>query len=422
MTRVLSIVVATIFCVAGVVGEVHCQDKGAAAKTPRRGGVLREIVAAGPRVLGYTPEMGPGDSAAVMPATERLMEYNDDKELVPFLAESVTIAKDLKSMTFKLRKGIKFHDGTEMNAEAVAWNYQLSKDSKRIQFEDRRTKIEVVDNYTVRLHISNYSNQLLYWWGWQFRPFEAGVGEGRGRQHRKEQGMGQGKCRRNRAFQACGIQARQLHEVGQERELLAEGQALPRRHPRALCSRRGDGFRHHAGKRSRHVVRRTRQGRGKSRETRLPEPEIRHAEDDFFQHEGSGVDNSRTRKCARRWNMGWISRPWRRPSGLATTRRSTQVAPPGQWGYDPQLKGRAYNPVKAKQLLKEAGYPNGIKVKLLSMTAPPYPDEAQAIKRYLDEVGIMVDPDLADTGRFFSRLLAEGVAGHGPFHFSALGE
>jgi peptide/nickel transport system substrate-binding protein len=86
----------------------------------------------------------------------------------------------------------------------------------------------------------------------------------------------------------------------------------------------------------------------------------------------------------------------------------TQVAPPGHWGYDPQLRGRTYDPVKAKQLLKEAGYPNGIKVKVLAMTAPPSPDEVQAIKRYLDEVGITIDPDLADTGRFFSSFWLKG--------------
>ena len=67
------------------------------------------------------------------------------------------------------------------------------------------------------------------------------------------------------------------------------------------------------------------------------------------------------------------------------------AAPPGEWGYDPSYRGRTYNPGKARQLLAEAGYPNGVKVKLMTQTTSPYPDEAQAIKRYLDEVGLLVN-------------------------------
>ena len=128
-------------------------------------GFCGEIVAAGPWVLGYVPEMGPGDSAAVMPALERLMEYNEDKELVPFLAESVIIAKDLKSMTFKLRKGIKFHDGSEMNADAVAWNFQM-KETKRLQFDDRLAKIEGNGRLLHRAPHKQVQQPARLAWGW----------------------------------------------------------------------------------------------------------------------------------------------------------------------------------------------------------------------------------------------------------------
>ena len=63
------------------------------------------------------------------------MDYDQERRLVPFLAESVAVGKDDKSITFKLRKGIKFHDGSEMNAEVVAWNYQMAKGSKILQYD-----------------------------------------------------------------------------------------------------------------------------------------------------------------------------------------------------------------------------------------------------------------------------------------------
>jgi peptide/nickel transport system substrate-binding protein len=79
---------------------------------------------------------------------------------------SVTIAKDQKSITIKLRKGIKFHDGSEMNAEAVAWNYQRDKDTGKLQYDKLLKQIEVVDNYTVVLHLSGYHSLILYGLGW----------------------------------------------------------------------------------------------------------------------------------------------------------------------------------------------------------------------------------------------------------------
>jgi ABC-type transport system substrate-binding protein len=86
----------------------------------------------------------------------------------------------------------------------------------------------------------------------------------------------------------------------------------------------------------------------------------------------------------------------------------TMVAPPGEWGYDPAYRGRAYDPARAMQLLTEAGYPNGVNVQITAMTMPPWPDELTAIKGYLDGVGVRVEVDLADPGRFASAVWQKG--------------
>ena len=44
-------------------------------------------------------------------------------ELAPMLATSWNVSPDAKTYTFKLRDGVKFHDGTDFNAEAVCFNF-----------------------------------------------------------------------------------------------------------------------------------------------------------------------------------------------------------------------------------------------------------------------------------------------------------
>jgi peptide/nickel transport system substrate-binding protein len=56
---------------------------------------------------------------------ESLVAFPDEStQVVPDLAESWTISKDGLQYTFKLRSGVKFHDGTPFNAEAVKFSIE----------------------------------------------------------------------------------------------------------------------------------------------------------------------------------------------------------------------------------------------------------------------------------------------------------
>ena len=65
-----------------------------------------------------------------------------------------------KTVTFYLRKGVRFHNGEELDAETVKWNYLVKFDDRYKAFSDRgylenfdKDNIEVLDKYTIRFHI-----------------------------------------------------------------------------------------------------------------------------------------------------------------------------------------------------------------------------------------------------------------------------
>lgn len=66
------------------------------------------------------------------------------------------------------------------------------------------------------------------------------------------------------------------------------------------------------------------------------------------------------------------------------------VLPPGMPGYDPDLRGYPYDPAKARQLLAEAGYPDGLDIELVTRSREAEKRWAEAIQAYLGEVGVRV--------------------------------
>lgn len=96
---------------------------------------------------------------------ETLYLIADDGSFVPLLAESLPeFSEDGLTATIKLREGIKFHDGTPFNAEAVKYTFELIKDpdfgSARASIATSIDSIECPDEYTVVFHL-NYEDGVL---------------------------------------------------------------------------------------------------------------------------------------------------------------------------------------------------------------------------------------------------------------------
>jgi peptide/nickel transport system substrate-binding protein len=74
--------------------------------------------------------------------------------------------------------------------------------------------------------------------------------------------------------------------------------------------------------------------------------------------------------------------------------------PPGVFGYPEDFKGNPYNPEKAKQLLAEAGYPDGLSVNLKAMESVTYSKPAEIIQENLRLVGIDANLELMERGAY----------------------
>ena len=84
-----------------------------------------------------------------------LFEFDKDLKVQNVLAESYTSSKDGLTYTFKLREGVKFHDGTPFNAEAVKANLErvMNPENKLARFNqfNRIAKVEATGPYSVRI-------------------------------------------------------------------------------------------------------------------------------------------------------------------------------------------------------------------------------------------------------------------------------
>jgi peptide/nickel transport system substrate-binding protein len=114
-----------------------------------------------PAQFGYPPKIAGPDKDYSPPLFERLVAVGEGGAYKPQLATSWDIAADGKAITFKLRQGVKFHDGSDFNAQAVKFNFDALIPPNPVLL-DGVTSITVVDPYTVRVNLSGYNNLIFY--------------------------------------------------------------------------------------------------------------------------------------------------------------------------------------------------------------------------------------------------------------------
>jgi peptide/nickel transport system substrate-binding protein len=83
-----------------------------------------------------------------------IKNFRDELYDHPALAERFEFAEDAKSATFWLRAGTTFHDGSPVTAADVKWSYEHYRGAWGEVLHDRTQGVELVDDRTVRFHFS----------------------------------------------------------------------------------------------------------------------------------------------------------------------------------------------------------------------------------------------------------------------------
>lgn len=156
MSRSRPLVAALAVSIA-LVSACSSDSGGAASSTTLRIGLSTESGALDPHAFT-------GNFLLIDAIYEPLVSYGDDGRLEPGLAESWTVAKNGRQVTFDLRDGLRFTDGTPVDAAAVKWNFDRWVGNKRFSFfraSQVISSVEAPDPGTVVLTLSEPYEPLL---------------------------------------------------------------------------------------------------------------------------------------------------------------------------------------------------------------------------------------------------------------------
>jgi ABC-type transport system substrate-binding protein len=365
----------------------------ATAAGPQAGGTLKIGLGDAGKIFGYPQTVSTAIELMVAgTAIENLFKFDETGTPVPWLSTGWEVSSDLKSITLTLRKEVKFHDGTDFNAQAVKWNLtQFSSGSASTPGTVTRAElnavssIDVLDDYKVRLNLSRWDNTLVsnlaYAAGGMISPTAF-------------QKNGQAWCENNPVgtgpFQFVSWQKdvsvtfKKFEGYWQKGKPYLDGVqwviiADPMTQIAAFMKGDIDVLLDVAPK---NVG--TLQSKGKYQFTSVKTEVLGMTCDSV--HSDTPFADVRVRQAI---NYAIDTKAIIKALSYGLYLEVNQFSIPGLWANNPDVKAYPYNPAKAKELLAAAGYPNGFKTTIYVRQPPAiFADTATAIQGYLKAVDI----------------------------------
>ncbi len=308
--------------------------------------------------------------------------------MTPSLAESWSESEDGLTYEFKLRQGVTFHNGDPLTAEDVQFSFERYRGQSAKLFKEKVKQVEIVDPHLVRFHLQEPWPDFMTF----YTSMSASAGWIVPKKYLEQVG--------DDGFKKHPIGAGPYKFVSQKQgiELILEAYAgywrkTPNVHRIVMRSIPDDATRLAALKTGEADIAYAMMGA-------LAEDVKRDAKLTLAYSAGQGV-------FFIYFNEQWDPKsPWHDLRGRqalnfaidrqALSEQQTLGASPPTANIVPRafefalpIEAYPYNPQKAKQLLQEAGYPNGFDAGEIS-SGPPYHTLAEGVANYLQAVGIRI--------------------------------
>jgi len=378
---------------------------------PQYGGVMKRWMLGDPGCpIGVPWEMNPLGTAFGEPSLERMMLQEMTGEMQPYLAESWEIAPDHMSITLNLRKGVKFHDGTDWNATAAKWNLDKWMEAK-LAGAAAWTSVDVVNDYTVRINLKEFDNAILAnaFSGKQSQIISPTAFEENGIEWARTHPVGTGPFKfvsyqrdvnavyeKNNDYWQEGkpyldglelviigdpvtaqmaFKAGQLHEIG----------ALPAGPLAAELQESGYDYV-------------TTEQMGGAVDVLIPSSN----------NPDSPFADIRVRQAV---EYAINKEAIVNATGFGFAKPAYQIISDASKYYSPDLERHEYNPDKARELLEKAGYADGFDTKIIPNPYTTTKDTVVAIQRFLGEVGIRAEIEMVEYGKYSDYVYNSGWDG-----------
>jgi peptide/nickel transport system substrate-binding protein/oligopeptide transport system substrate-binding protein len=393
---------------AQVDNEAEQEQAKEFTESEKMGGTFRGRLGSNPPDLDPAHSTDTTSSRIVRNVFDGLVQYNADLEVQPAIAKDWESSEDGTEWTFELKEGVKFHNGREVKAADVVYSFSRLLDpetkSERAwlfenvvgsqEFQDEKaeevTGLKAVDDYTVKISLkepfapflsmlcmenaSIVPKEVVQELGEQFGQNPVGAGPFEFKSWKQDSKLvlekNEDYYQENRPY---------LDKVVYR--IIVEGTSAFPEYEQGniyqLDSNIPDG-----------------------QMERVMDPEGDFA-DDYNQVDRLGTyylainnqkepfDNKKVRKAM---NYAVNKEVIAKVVKNDTVNPAHSILPPGMPGYNSDLEGYPEDIEKAKELLKEAGYPDGLpgEYKIIYNTSDLHQRNLEAIQRNLKQIGINV--------------------------------
>jgi len=378
-----------------------------AAEKDKYGGIVSMAMSKTFMIFGYPPAIRAADQVPATDVLQTLVKRTVKGEYEPQLATAWELTPDGKTYTFKLRKGVTFHDGTAFDAQAAKWNIDLWLNAKG-KVLDGLKSVDIVDDNTISVNFSQFNALTLFDLAAEAFIASPTAIEKNGKKWAEKHPVGTGPFkyktyRRNEILQLVRNEAfwqkGRPYLDGVEHVIIKN----PMTQIAALKTGEIDGI------------------------TSIAREHAKNLEKDGYIITHYDGITSAIFGDSKNPNSPWSKRKFREAVAYAIDKETIMeelgygypraIYQPVAFDhpfYNPDLEPRKYNPEKAKKLLAEAGYPNGVSTTLYQFVAM-WPAAVGAIQGYLAKVGIDVKIPVIDRPKFIKLRFDGGLKQEGSF-------